>query len=936
MSPDWKQLVRAQLAPLRLAPERELEIVEELALHLEAAYETALARGLAEEAARAQALAQITDWRLLESELARVEAPRRRQPAELWIEQKGGLRMEALWQDLRYGWRALRKQPGLTAVAVLTLALGIGANTAVFSVVNALMLKILPVNEPRQLVFFSLTGARGNSENFPYPFYEQFRDRSQTCAGVIASGGANPLRMRVSEARTGATAESVLGEKVSGNFFSVLGVHAAAGRLLSAEDDKRGSPQAVAVISYSLWQRRFALDSAVVGRQITLDDVPFTIVGVAPPGFFGFVVGRAPDLWWPLEMLPQVEPGNRDLQNTGSWWLRLMARRKAGVSLTQARAEMDTLFQPLLADIAATRGANWTPTQRRNFLERRIELQDGSTGWTWLRKRFKEPLQILTAVVALVLLVACANLANLLLARGATRQREIAVRLAIGAGRLRLIRQLLVESLLLALVGGVLGLLFAYGGARVLLAYLPQQAAGNFNVGPDAHVLGFTLAVSLLTGVLFGLTPAWRATRFDLIAALKEQAGSVTAGRSRLALNKLLVVTQVALTLFLLIGAGLFVRTLQNLKSLDAGFERENVLLFALEPGRNYQRAQRIQLYQQLVERLEALPGVRAASLSSWSLLAGGGYEQGIAVEGYTPQPDENMFCHGLHVGPKFFATMGIPLLAGRDFGAQDERPIQATQAGQSQAITVPRVAVINQTMAQYFFPNQNPLGRRFYFGREAKGQPYEIIGVVKDAKYETLREKTRRTFYLPYFQGSNVEGMTFELRTLGPPANFAAAVQSLVRELDPNLPVLDLRTMNEVVDASLAQERLLAQLAGFFGLLALLLACLGLYGVMSYSVARRSHELGIRMALGAQSGDVLRLVLAQGLRLVLLGVVIGLLAAVALTRWLESLLYGVRPTDPVTFVALALVLIVVALVACWIPARRATRVDPLVALHCE
>ncbi len=932
--PDWRPEIRRRLAGLQLSPAREAAIVEELAQHLDDCYAESLSGGATEEEASRAALAELSGSELLARELRRVERQVAPEPIVLGTNRRTKM-IADLWQDLRFGARMLRKQPRFTLIALLILSLGIGANTAVFSVINALMLKILPVANPQQLVFFTIAGAQGSSENFPYPFYEQFRDRTSACSGVIASGGADRMRMRVSEAGKSVVPEAVLAEKVSGNFFSTLGVQPVAGRLLTADDDKQGNPQAAVVISYGFWQRRFGMDPVVVGRQITLNDAPFTIVGVAPPGFFRFVVDRRPDLWWPLQMLPQVEPGNRDLRNQGSWWLRLMARRKPGVSLEQARAEMDTIFQPLLAEMAAARAAKWTPTVRRNFLERRIELQPGSVGWTWLRKSFSQPLQILMAVVALVLLLACANLANLLLARGAVRQKEIAVRLALGAGRMRLIRQLLMESVLLALAGGALGILFAYWGARALLTYLPQQVVAGLNVSPDSQALGFTMAVSLLTGVMFGLAPAWRATRFDLIAALKEQAGGAIAGRSGLALNKLLVIAQVALSLFLLIGAGLFVRTLQNLKSLDTGFDRENTLLFDLDPGKEYNRAQRIQLYKRLVERLEALPGARSASLSSRSLLGGGHYEQGVAVEGYAPQPDENMFCYGLYVGPKFFATMGISLLAGRDFGSQDEQPFEAP-ASQSEEAAAPRVAVINQTMAQYFFPNQNPVGRRFYLGKEAKGRPVEIIGVVEDAKYETLREKTPRTFYLPYFQQSDVGSMTFALRAGGNPASFATSIQGLTQELAPSLQALNPRTMNDVVDASLARERFLAQLAGFFSLLALLLACLGLYGVTSYTVTRRTNEIGIRMALGATVRAIVQLVMREVMLLVVLGVGIGLTAALATTRYVSSLLFGLTPTDPLTITLAILLLIGVAALAGFLPVRRASRVDPMAALRTE
>jgi predicted permease len=941
--PDWNRYVRDHLPHLAIDPEREMEIVEELAEHLDAVYQDALAKGASEEEAHKRAAALFADWRLLECELVRGE----RSSLEIWLDRRsasepgmevrhrGGFSMGSLLQDLRYGLRTLLKNPGFTTAALLSLALGIGANTAVFSVINALMLKILPVNEPRQLVFFTIAGAQGTSENFPYQFYEQFRDRSQACSGVIASGGASKMKMSAAEPGASGATESVLGEIVSGNFFSVLGVNAVIGRTLTADNDKESDPQAAAVISHRLWERRFGLDPRVVGRKVTLNDVPFIIVGVAPPGFFGFVNDRKPDLWWPMWMQPQVEPGVKDLKGLSSWWLRIMARRRPGVSMEKARAEMDAIFQQLLADHAASRAAKWTPTVRRDFLERRIELQSGSAGWTWLNKRFAQPLGILMAVVGLVLLIACANIANLLLARAATRQREIAVRLAIGAGRLRLIRQLLTESALLALAGGALGLLFANWGARTLLAYLPYQASAAFDVSPDARILGFTMAVSLLTGILFGLAPALRATRIDLTSALKDQSGGIRTGRSRLKLNKILVVTQVALSLFLLVGAGLFVRTLQNLKGLDAGFDRENVVLFNIEPGKEYDRAQRISLYRQLSERLEALPGAHSAGLSSWELLGGNSYTQSVTVEGYTPQPDEDMFCHVLNVGPKFFSAMGIPLLAGRDFGSQDERLIEEGGTTQSGARVKPRVTLINQAMAQYFFPNQNPIGKRFYLGSKG-ATSVEIIGLVKDAKYETLREKTPRILYLPYFQQSGVGSMTFAVRTDGTQAGFPAAIQNVVREIDPKLQALNLRTMSDVVNTSLAQERFLAQLAGFFSLLALLLASIGLYGVMSYDAARRTHEMGIRMALGARAPDLIRMVMRESMLLVVIGAIIGLGAALATTRFVSSLLYGLEPNDSATIALAALVMIAVAAVAGYLPARKASRVDPISALRCD
>ncbi|MCI0402319.1 MAG: ABC transporter permease, partial [Acidobacteria bacterium] len=849
---------------------------------------------------------------------------------------------DEMFQDLRFGIRLLLKHRVFTAVAVLSLALGVGANTAIFSLINTALLKTLPVKDPQQLVVFMVAGPQGTGTGFNYPLVEQFNRNNHSFTGIIAASTAG--RMRLTEPGVGTQIELVQTGRVSGNFFSELGVGAVAGRTLTEDDDKPAGAQPVAVISYNFWKRRFGLDPGVVGRKITLDDFPFTIVGVAPPGFFGFEVGSAPDLWWPIRMTPQVMPGSQALNDSGHRWLFVMARLKPGVSVEQARAEMDAVFRQQLNEIAPERVASFTPAQRRNYFERNIQLVAGGTGFTWLREQIKQPLLILMTIVGLVLLIACANVANLLLARAAGRRKEIAVRLAIGAGRWRLIRQLLTESLLLAALSGALGLLLAQLGARLLLAYLPKERTATFDLTPDAQVLGFTLAVSLLTGILFGLAPALGATRLDLNSSLKDAVGG-GAGRSRLTPHKLLIVTQVALSLFLLVGAGLFVRSLRNLKNLDAGFDRENVVLFSLNTPGGYTLAQRVNLYQRALERLEALPGARAASLASFSLLSGSGTNSNIVVEGYANQPDEDMDCHRLWVGPKYFATMGIPLLQGRDFSPQELRPHgglpadepAASQPPQPQP-SAPLAAVINQTMARYFFRDESPLGRRFHLQRgPLQDIPIEIIGMVKDAKYYSLREQTPRTFYLSFFQRPR-EGTagTMLLRSFANPASTAAAIQRTLQELDPQVHALNLRTMNDVVDRSLMQERFVAQLGSFFSLFALLLASIGLYGVMSYATAWRTREIGIRMALGARAVDVIRLVMRETMLLVGAGVVIGLGAAFAATRLVTSLLFGLSPTDPLTIALAVLLILIVGAVAGYLPARRAARVDPMAALRFE
>jgi len=538
-------------------------------------------------------------------------------------------------------------------------------------------------------------------------------------------------------------------------------------------------------------------------------------------------------------------------------------------------------------------------------------------------------------------LIACANVTNLLLARAVARRKEIAVRLAVGAGRFRLMRQLLTESMLLTFLGAALGLLFAQWSAHLSLKFLPQYN-GAITINPELNtrVLGFTLAASLLTGLLAGLAPSLRATRLDLVSSLKEQVSDSNAGRTRLPLNKILVVAQVALSLFLLIGAGLFVRSLQNLRNLDAGFDRENVTLFELDLGTDYPTPRRVTLYKQLLGRLEALPGARAASFSSYSLLSGISQSMKASVEGYTPPPDEDMYCKQLWVTPQYFATMGIPLLRGRDFGPQDELP--ASEPAAAPVSKRPLVAVINQTMARQFFGDDNPIGKRIRFPGypDKNSEPFEIVGVVKDAKFLSLREKSPRITYFPFLQTPNEFGSAFQLRAIGDPAGLAAAIRRIVQELDPKVQTLDLRTMNDVVNDSLAQERFVAQLAGFFSLFALLLACIGLYGVMSYTVTRRTREIGVRMALGAQGGDVLRMVLRETTLLVVTGLAVGLAAALATAKLIESalsdLLFGLAATDPLTIALAILLLLAVAALSGWLPARRAASVDPMVALRHE
>ncbi len=837
-------------------------------------------------------------------------------------------------QDLRYGVRMLLKSKMFTLVAVLSLALGIGANTAIFSLINALMLRMLPVKDAQELVLFKIASPNAPASfgyNANYPLYEMFRDRNQSFSGIIT--GANVARARFLVNAPGAEPESVQQQRVSGNFFSVLSVNPVIGRSLTEADNNPANTQPGAVISYEYWQRRFGADPNVVGRQVTVNQTSLTIVGVAPPGFFGMEVGAKPELWWPIKVISDPNLGRE-----GSNWIRVIGRLRPGVSVAQAQADVELIFQQQVNEVATARGANWSPTQRRNHFERHISLEAGSAGHTGLRQQFRQPLFILMAMVGLVLLIACVNVANLLLARAATRRKEIAVRLALGAGRFRLLRQLLTESVLLSVLGGTAGLLFARVCLRALVTYLPQRAQTGLDVAPDARVFAFTLIVSVLTGVLFGLAPAWQATRLNLTASLKDQTGGSTSG-SRLRLNKTLVVTQVALSLFLLIGAGLFVRSLRNLQTLDVGMNYDNIVQFSLDLGGGYTAQQRSDFFKQLLPRLEALPGVQSATLLYFSLLGGGGINLNVDVPGYVAAPDENVSCNVMAVGPRFFETMKMPIIDGRDFGPQDERPVPtnappAATGPQSLASAPPQAVVINQAMARYFFGKENPVGKRFSL--KGNGQPYEIIGVTRDAKYLNLRETPPRTFYPYYFQLPQRDNMTLQFRTGQAATDYAVTLSQLMRELNPKAQVVGLQMMRDVVNESLVQERFLAQLGSVFSLFALLLACIGLYGVMSYSVTRRTNEIGIRMALGAESRDVIRLVMREVLLLVVLGAGIGLTAALFSTRLVASLLFDLTPNDPLTIGVATILMIAVAALAGYLPARRASRVDPLIALRYE
>jgi predicted permease len=862
--------------------------------------------------------------------------------------------MRTLLQDIRYGLRVLMRTPGVTAVAVLSLALGIGANTALFSVVDAVLLKKLPVKEPERLVLFkSLAGPNfspggysGNSDrdaagrvvrtSFPYQSYARMRERQGgAVSDVFAFGGVNL------NVNAGGEAEVTSGQAVSGNYYAALGVAPHAGRLLNDEDD-RPSAAPVAVLSHRYWQKRFGSDPSVVGRQINLNGVPFTVAGVSPPGFDGTMqVGSSPDVTIPVTWEPQVGT-ERSRMAGGSWWLRVMGRLKEGATPEQARAELDAVFQQSVVEHRAAKLAQATTDAQRGALRPlapeevpRLDADTGAQGEMNTRGYYERPLYMLLGVVCLVLLIACANVANLLLSRAAARQREIAVRLALGARRRRLVRQLLTESVLLSAAGGALGVLLAFWIKDGLMSVgdWGGRFMGALDPRLDLRVLGFTAGLSLLTGVLFGLAPAWRATKVDLTPALKDGSKSSSAAAGSW-LSKSLVVAQVALSLLLLVGAGLFLRTLVNLKRVETGFNAHNLLLFFVDPGLiGYKDEKLVNVYREMSERLEAVPGVRSVTFSRTTLLSHSSSSRGFYLAEATrapPGPDGRPPLSGevyIHqVRENFLEAMEIPLLSGRALSGRDDA-------------RSPKVAVVNQTFARKFFNGENPIGRRFTFDPQ-KPDEVEIVGLARDAKYTSQRDETPPTAYLPWLQELRSLGSAvFEVRTAGDPAAAAAAVRRAVHDVDERFPLNSVKTQVAQADETLAMERLFARLLSFFGLLAQALAAIGLYGVLAWSVSRRTHEIGIRMALGASRRDVLRMVLRQGMALVLVGVAVGVACAYALGRYMASLgkmLYGVEPADPLTFAAIALFLTLVALLACYVPARRATKVDPMEALRYE
>ncbi len=834
--------------------------------------------------------------------------------------------MTGLFQDLRYAARQLRKSPGFTAVAVLTLALGIGANTSIFTVVNGLLLKMLPVERPQELVVVgdpsevnSRSDGTPRTDVFSYPLYKELRDQNSVFKGLCAA--ATSHRIEVDTGQGEFPNQAMVGRMVSGNYFTVLGLKPAAGRLLSDTDDTAENANPVVVLNYEYWLRKFALSPSIIGKEIRLNAYPFTVIGVAPAGFDGDVVGEQMALFVPLSMQPQIYRGRHWRNSENVSWLSLIGRLKSRVNPAQAEANLNIVFQQAMR---GEYGAALSSDDRNALHDAHIKVAPGGGGLSEMRHDYRVPLLLLMGIVGLVLLIACVNVANLLLARATVRNKEIAIRLAIGANRGRVLQQLLTESALLGLLGGIAGSLFAVWGVRFLVGLFGSDA--SLPVAPDWRVLAFTITVSLLTGIAFGLVPALQTMKVRVSPALKGANRATRETGSKFGWGKSLIAGQVALSLLVLFAAGLLVRSLQKLMTQDFGYPRDHLVISRLDPtAAGYSHEQMKLLAQQLMLRLAATPGVRDVTYSSNGIFAGTESGDAIIVPGFTGSHHDRSAMED-YVGPDYFGVVGISILSGRQIENQDTG-------------TSARVAVVNEAMVKYFFGGKNPVGRQFSIDDpDWLNKPVTIIGVSRDAKvYDgSIREIVKPRFYLAFQQVPDPIQIVVEAQTSGEPSTAVASLLSQIKATDPHLPISFAKAVDTLVSERAGDQIALAKLSAFFGGLALLLTCIGLYGVMSYTVASRTRELGVRMALGAQRSDVMELVLGEAMLLVGIGLLIGIPLALASTHILHSFLFGLNSTDPFSLVAVILLLGIVAAIAGFIPARRAAKVDPTVALRYE
>jgi predicted permease len=900
--------------------QRSSDLTEELLAFQEASAQEKIRSGLSSH--EAQRAARI--------EMGSIETVKHKVRSATWESTA-----ESISQDIRYSLRIIAKSPGFTAIAMLSLALGIGANTAIFTLINNLMLKSLPVAHPEELVAFGqefgggiVAGIpAGPMDLFHYDFYQQLQQRQTFFQGIAAySSFPSQVSVRSNASNTESSTQAV-GHLVSGNFFSVLGAEPLLGRTILPTDAEAPGRSPVAVVSYRYWQQSLSAAPSVIGSTIVIDGTSFTVIGVMPPKFYGVDLNEeSPDMWLPLTMQVEATLSPTLLTPRSLRWLHLMGRRKPGVDLAQAQSWVTAQTQRYLSD---HEDQPLTPDKVQKIQKTFVQLLPGTSGISTIRILYEQPLHILMGVVVLVLLIACANLANFLLAKAASREREFSTRLALGSSRARIVRQILTETLLLSFFGGTLGLLLAFWGTSFLIKFVVGDAHNTaLSARPDLHVLAFTFGLSTLTALLFGIAPALRISRISVAPALASNARTAASsgGHSSRLLPNILVTAQVMLSLMLLAGAGLFVRTLYNLQNQDFGFNRTSVLLVQTNSKlAGYQPEQLNGLHDKIINRLSALPGVQSVAISGVPAISAGNWNSPIDIKGYTPAPNDDFTTLLNRVSSGYFRTLDIPILQGRAIEPRD-------------TADSPKVVVVNQTLANHFFPHGDAVGHRFTVGDPSVKGEWEIVGIARDTKYGSPREDHRPMVYLPVAQltGDDNYAYVIQIRTAGDPAEAATAVRAALAEVDPNLPILEVRTIQRQIDGLMDREILISQLSVFFSLLALLLACIGLYGVMTYNVVRRTNEIGIRLALGAQSNSVLWMILKESLVLLALGVALGIPATLAASRAIRSQLFGLSPTDPLTFITAALIISLVTLIAAWFPAHRATKVDPVIALRYE
>jgi predicted permease len=833
--------------------------------------------------------------------------------------------MTTLLQDLRLALRGLAKAPVFTSVAVLSLALGIGANTAIFSLLDQLLLRMLPIKNPNEIVQLAARGRHYGSnwgmDAMSYPMYRDFRDKGEGLNGVIARKGWE------SSLGYAGQVEKVRVEIVSGNYFQMLGVSAAAGRLFTQDDDLKPLASPIVALGYDYWKSRFAGNAGVIGQNLVVGNHNYTVVGIVEPGFTGVELGSAAQVYIPIAMQAQLIPRDKDiLEDRRQRWVNVFARLKPGFTAVKAQAAAEPLYRQIIEDeVKQKEFAKADQESKDNFLKSRMTVFPGGTGTSYLRREFGTALWMLMALVGMVLLIACANVANLQLARATARQKEVAVRLSVGARRSQIVRQLLVESLLLSVAAGLLGLAIGRISTSVLLSLLlTNDTQLNITSKLDPRVLVFTFLISVLTGVLFGLAPALQSTRPDLASTLKDQAGAVVGG-THSAFRKALVAVQVTLSLVLLAGAGLFVNSLHNLRTLNPGFRATRLMMFGINPQANGYSIDRMKsFYRQVDEQIATLPGVETVSSGNMAIVSGDEWDSSVTIEGHDASQGSKAWAYQNHVLPGYFHTLGVDFVAGRDFRWSDT--LKSTP-----------VTIVNEQFVQEYFPGQDPIGRHVGMGSDPGTKTdIEIIGVVKTFKYQKMDEKAGRQMYRPYLQMDFALDQWFYVRTSGDPQALYSAIRGEIHHLDSNLPIYGMRTVEEQVERNLATPRLVAGLSLCFGVLATLLAVLGLYGVMSYLVGRRRREIGIRMALGSDSSRVVRMILKEVALLVGVGLGAGLIAAVSLSRLVTSQLYGISPYDPNVLVLATLLLATVALAAGWLPANRASQADPLRTLRYE